>query len=336
MHLIFSAAIFLFFAISPDIEHKITPIRLSENVLIFEENWGEGHMSVVATEEGIVVIDTFLSPRLARDARGIIEKEWPEKTIKYVIYTDWHSDHNSGNQVFADSTIIGNSKSLDRLRRDTSEDVASLHQMALEIEKRLEAERLDKEAWQYWNTRAKNLEQLSEDLKEFKFTHPSITLDHGGTLKCGGKTFVLFDFGPAHTDSDLVVFVPEEKLLITSDLVFNHRIPGIDIGWGGYILNNIASLAKMIELGDKVEHVVPGHGPIGDMRMVEKYKIFLQDLCDEVRNAISRGLTIEQAQQEIKLDKYSDYKDYRHQRDRVERIVEACWKMLERADSTAK
>ncbi len=50
-------------------------------------------------------------------------------------------------------------------------------------------------------------------------------IDERTTLQLGGLDFVLQPAGPAHTPEDLVVWVPQLKLLFAGDLVFRGRIP---------------------------------------------------------------------------------------------------------------
>jgi len=83
--------------------------RLSEKVLIV---WIGDYMQQIATvalatEKGIVVIETSLIRAHDARIRKTIEKEFGRKDFKYVINTHFHHDHTAGNQIYADAAIIG-------------------------------------------------------------------------------------------------------------------------------------------------------------------------------------------------------------------------------------
>jgi len=60
----------------------------------------------VKSKKGIIIIDSGISPTIARKYRQIIEKTFKTDKIIYVINTHNDFDHTNGNQVFADATII--------------------------------------------------------------------------------------------------------------------------------------------------------------------------------------------------------------------------------------
>ena len=66
-----------------------------------------GNITAVRTDSGIIVTDSFISPRAGRIARQLIEAFFPNVPIKYLVNTHHHSDHVQGNQYFQDASIIG-------------------------------------------------------------------------------------------------------------------------------------------------------------------------------------------------------------------------------------
>jgi len=81
---------------------------LSEKVLIV---WTGDHMQTIATvalatEKGIVVIETSLIRAHDARIRQVIEKEFGRNDFKYLINTHYHHDHTCGNQIYSDATIV--------------------------------------------------------------------------------------------------------------------------------------------------------------------------------------------------------------------------------------
>ncbi|NOR13301.1 MAG: MBL fold metallo-hydrolase [Candidatus Aminicenantes bacterium] len=107
-------AIAVFVAVLPmllqaEIELPLHQKRLSEKVLIV---WTCDHMQSIATvalatEKGIVVIETSLIRSHDARIRQMIEKEFGRNDIKYLINTHYHHDHTCGNQIYSDATIVG-------------------------------------------------------------------------------------------------------------------------------------------------------------------------------------------------------------------------------------
>lgn len=320
--------IVLFTLICPQEESlTISCSRLSKDILVFEENLWHGHLVAVRSDEGIVIIDTFPSPRLARVAREIIETKFPNQPIRYVIYTDSHWDHNAGNQAFSECVIIGHTNSIQDFCFDATEASESFLKRVDNLSLKLETSEQDSTESEKIKHEIGCSRQLAEDLLDYKCTPPNIALDESATLKIGNKTFVIRYYGAAHTTSDMSVFVPEEGLLVTGDLVFNQFLPAFSVADESDILNNINILDEMIALGDRIKYVVPGHGPIGDFYLLSEFKALLEDLCKTITGGMNRGLTLDQAKAQMKLEKYSSFGLYSEEF--VAYLVGECWKLLE-------
>jgi len=65
-----------------------------------------GNMTVIRTDSGIVIVDSFISPEAGKNARNIIEDHFPSVPIRFLINTHHHADHIQGNQFFQDVSII--------------------------------------------------------------------------------------------------------------------------------------------------------------------------------------------------------------------------------------
>ena len=152
----------------------------------------------VVTPAGVVVIDALGSPELARRLLAEIAKV-TNKPIHTVVLTHYHADHIYGLQVFKDlgARIVAHGAAREYLTSDTAR-------------LRLEASRQDLWPWVDEKTR---LVPADEWLTQAK------------TLTVGGVRFDIQPVGPSHTAEDLVVYLPQQKVLFAGDLVFRNRIP---------------------------------------------------------------------------------------------------------------
>lgn len=65
-----------------------------------------GTVVAIRTDKGIVLIDTFNSPEIAREGKRLIYETFPEQTVRYVINTHIHADHVGGNSVFGEAVVV--------------------------------------------------------------------------------------------------------------------------------------------------------------------------------------------------------------------------------------
>ena len=306
----------------------ITSEKIQDDVLVVMG--AGGNITAINTSDGLLVVDTFLSPSTARKARAEIEKAFPGVPVRYVINTHYHWDHTFGNQEFKDALIIAHINNSDRVRTRYSEraaEYAGSAQKISDLEKHL-AEHAGKDPEKAEEVK-KELERwrgIRENYGEFELVPAPFSLDGGARIEHGGKTFYIYHFGAGHTDGDVVVFSKEDRVLVMGDLLLHHSLPFIDYRAGADVPNWIATLSKLIAKADTYETVVPGHGAVGTVQALRDKKGYLQDLWDAVKNAREKGLTLDQAKEQITLEKYKDY-GWRQQ---LPANIEACWNMMEK------
>jgi glyoxylase-like metal-dependent hydrolase (beta-lactamase superfamily II) len=213
----------------------------------------------VVTDAGVVVIDALGSPALAAELIAEIRRV-TSQPIRYVIVTHYHADHIYGLQVFkaAGATIVAHGAAREYLTSDTAR-------------LRLQASRQQLHPWVDDKTRIVPADRwLDAD---------------DSTLNVGTMAFRILHVGPAHTDEDLAVHIPQRDVLFAGDLVFRGRIPFVGQAdsrqW-------IESLNRLLEFKPKI--VIPGHGPVStepvaDLELTRDYLLFLrQSMAEAARN----------------------------------------------------
>jgi glyoxylase-like metal-dependent hydrolase (beta-lactamase superfamily II) len=115
------------------------------------------------------------------------------------------------------------------------------------------------------------------------------------TLMSVSERLILFDgrrradiqwLGPAHTNADLVVLLPAEKVLFAGDLASNGRLPDLHLpdsdpdSWAK-ALPRLAAVP--------VEKMVPGHGTIGPTTGIADTAAYLRALDEIVQRLVRSG-----------------------------------------------
>jgi glyoxylase-like metal-dependent hydrolase (beta-lactamase superfamily II) len=96
------------------------------------------------------------------------------------------------------------------------------------------------------------------------------------TLTLGGTRFEIGHAGPAHTPEDLVVWLPERRVLLAGDIVFRGRIPFVGLADSGAW---VQALDRLLAYDARL--IVPGHGPVSssaqaDLQLTRDYLVHLR------------------------------------------------------------
>jgi glyoxylase-like metal-dependent hydrolase (beta-lactamase superfamily II) len=101
-------------------------------------------------------------------------------------------------------------------------------------------------------------------------------------------------YAPAHTDSDISVYLADADVLCVGDTWWNGVYPFIDYGTGGSIGGVIRAAEESLARAGADTIIVPGHGNPGGRRDLAKFKDMLTAIRDRVAVLKGRGLTAEQ------------------------------------------
>lgn len=135
-----------------------------------------------------------------------------------------------------------------------------------------------------------------EQVKETKVTPPNVTLDRRMTLFRGGREIQILFFGRGHTDTDVVVFLPKEKIVCTGDLMESV----ISYMGDAYLEEWPATLDRLMTLD--FDTVMPGHGVVFKGKAhIEAFQRYLRDVLKQARELKSAGVPAEAAAQRIDM-----------------------------------
>jgi len=143
-------------------------------------------------------------------------------------------------------------------------------------------------------------EAYLQQVKEIKVTPPNLTFDHDMTLVRGGREMRLIYLGRGHTDTDVVVYLPKERLVCTGDLMESI----ISYMGDSYPEDWIATLDRLMALD--FDTVLPGHGqPFKGKTKIQAFQRYLRDVMTQVNTLRSQGLSAEDAAAKVDMTKYS-------------------------------
>jgi glyoxylase-like metal-dependent hydrolase (beta-lactamase superfamily II)/alkylhydroperoxidase family enzyme len=247
--------------------------------------WGEANAGLVSSEGRALQVDTLFDLPHAQFMRDELARELPQVVIDTVVNTHADPDHCWGNQLFPEAAITVSERTASEMahghRPGPFQDLlADNHNPALR----------------------RYLRELNAGFTFAGITLPSPRRTFSGTLDVvvGDVTVRLIDIGPAHTEGDTIVWVPQDRVLYAGDLLFSGVHP---VMWGGTIENWIAACRAMEELRPRV--VVPGHGPVTDVRGIADFRAYLEYVGIQVRRRFDAGMPWQEAAADIPLDRWA-------------------------------
>jgi glyoxylase-like metal-dependent hydrolase (beta-lactamase superfamily II) len=118
---------------------------------------------------------------------------------------------------------------------------------------------------------------------EVELRLPDRTFSDRLRVDVGGRTVELVELGPAHTQGDVVVHVPDASTVFTGDLLFHGGTP---IVWAGPLSNWVAACDAIVAMAP--ETVVPGHGQLATLdavRSAREYLVWVEASATEAHAA---------------------------------------------------
>ncbi|MGN1056679.1 MAG: MBL fold metallo-hydrolase [Comamonas sp.] len=209
-------------------EKKVTFEQISEHVWAYTAE-GDPNTGIVIGDDAVLVADTQATPAMAADVIRRI-RQVTDKPIQYVVLTHYHAVRVLGASAYQPQHILA------------SQDTYDLIVERGEFDKASEIGRFPR--------LFQNVETVPEGL-----TWPTMTFTGKMTLWLGKLEVQLLQLGRGHTKGDTVVWLPEEKALLSGDLVEFGATP---YAGDAYFQDWPQTLQNVEALQPKV--LVPGRG----------------------------------------------------------------------------
>jgi glyoxylase-like metal-dependent hydrolase (beta-lactamase superfamily II) len=241
--------------------------RITPNVYIATGTIG-CNTGIVVTSEGVVMVDTPYVPAQAKHWRDEIARFGP---LRYVIDGEPHPDHISGNCWFG-GVLIAHEGTRQAILTASREELEGM-------------------------LREKAPDQLPLN-PAFKYRLPDVTFTQRMTLHLGSHTFELINL-PGHTPYQIAVYVPEERVVFTSDNVVN-LASGLPMLHDAVPYAWLDSLKQLQQL--EIDTIIPGHGPVCGKSYLDEMSEFIQYWISYIEAAIANSWSLEATLEKLTLE----------------------------------
>ncbi len=280
----------------------------------------EGNVTIIINEDDVVVVDGSGAPVAARQVIAYI-RELTDNPVEVLINTHGHGDHTLGNQeyvrAFPGVEIIARPETRDYMTGTgypPGTGIDYVRQIARSTDSRKEAgfaeiARLTAEGVAENDTVIALLRQYYEhdlDLRQQAYrtvtlTPPTITFGDRLVLHRSFRDIEVRYLGPGDTKGDAIVYLPDDGIVITGDMVV-HPIP---YGFSRHPLEWIQTLDALATLD--FELLIPGHGEVQRGKTyLDQVRDLLRSVQAQVRQGIEEGADREGIPGHVNLDQHRD------------------------------
>ncbi|MGH7621516.1 MAG: MBL fold metallo-hydrolase, partial [Gemmatimonadaceae bacterium] len=252
------------------------------------------------------VFDTGNIPGMTR--RQIAEiRKLTDKPVRFVVNSHWHPDHNLGNSeyraAFPGVTIIGTTATragiLERVptyigQMKSFAPTDSLMRLRLSTGKMRDSSAMPANVRLVWGLVTRDYAEFMPEVLTTKPSPPDLVFDDSLTLMLGNRRVRIVSPGRGNTAGDTYIYLPEERVLLTGDLV---TMPGPfpDTAYFGDWIRDLDQLESL-----HASVIVPGHGDVQrDYKYIDMVRELLVFTRDQTRNAVLRGIPLDSAQKTI-------------------------------------
>jgi glyoxylase-like metal-dependent hydrolase (beta-lactamase superfamily II) len=237
---------------------------------------GTLNSGVIATSEGVVVLDALNTEAVARAERDAIASTIGQP-VRFLVSSTFHNNYSRGNVAYADVWKIGHENYRTDLLAQMQRDKTSP--------------------------------------EEQKARSPNQTFRDRVTLYLGGKEIQILYVGRAHTRGDSIIYVPQDRIVYLSELFFSDQFLFINDGYGLDWLKALDTVEGLgAEIFVPGHGPIPAN-PRDSRQELGRFRQMLMDVRDAVAKEVARGATEEQAVATIKWPQYEKMQGYDSQRE---------------------
>ena len=265
------------------------------------DEWPHGNTGVVVGKAGVLVVDSCYLPSRAKADIALI-RQVTDKPVRYLVFTHWHFDHNNGTVAYKEAypalTVVSERETARFIdlngtwwSRMNAASGSEKRQGLADKEAQL-AQTSDEAARRALKLTIRQRKGELEELESLEVIPPDLLFDRELSLDLGGRRVELRDWGRANSPHDVTVYLPDDKILFTGDIVVQSPLPYSGASWPVPWIEVLRGLETV-----QVAALVPGHGPV---QLSHDYTRQVRELLERVTSRVEamarEGKTLEQIQ----------------------------------------
>jgi cyclase len=291
---IFTSFAFVGPAVAQDLGPQIK--KLGEGIYVYVGKNFNSNTGIILTQDGVVLIDSGHAPTDSRAVAEAVKKLTP-MPVRFLIDTEPHADHTTGHFVFSPPAVIiaahGAGDSMRATERDRPDRIQRI---------------------------AATSPAMKTALEGYKFITPYIEYNQKMTLNVGERTFEITYLKGVHSEADSAIWLPKERVLFSASAFVTDQI---NIFRPIVTIPDILAAGKFMK-GLNPEHVVPGHGQPGTVKIFDDGEKYYALLLERVGAMMKEGKSLDQMKKDVRMPEYASWAT----QERFPTNVDAAYRML--------
>ena len=239
-------------------------------------SWGWSNAGLVVGDGASLLVDTLFDLKLTAAMLDSMVGPTSAAPIGTVVNTHANGDHCFGNQLVGDAEIISSRAAAEEMSKVPPSLLAGLTCAPGDVGDLFRGFFGDFE------------------FEGIELRLPDRTFEGRLEIDVAGRLVEFIEVGPAHTEGDVLVHVPDTRTVYTGDILF---IGGTPISWAGPLSNWVAACDLILAMDAEV--VVPGHGPLTDKAGVTAVRDYLSYVDAEASARFHAGVDAFDAARDI-------------------------------------
>ena len=250
--------------------------KIKDGIYVQSAREVSSNSGIILTREGVVVIDTGQTVTDSREVAEAVRKLTP-LPVRFVINTEVHPDHTTGNFVFSPpAVVINHAGASDAMQKADNPNRFNNPTLAPEIRAAAQGYRL---------------------------VTPQIEYYEKTTVRLGERTFELLRLKNAHSEADTAVWLPNERVLFAASVAIPNSINNVR---AFVTIPDILAATKMMKSLNP-EVVIPGHGSFGTTKIFDDSARYYGLLVDRVGAMVREGKSLDQIKQDLRMPEYAGW-----------------------------
>lgn len=257
-------------------------VKVSEHVYVIPDGRVNlvPNIGIIVGNRATLVVDAGMGPRNGQVVLRELAKVSKNSDL-YFTTTHFHPEHVTGVQAFPANTKI--------------------------IRSEVQEQELKQKQPEFISNFSKRTPEIKALLQDVKPRPPDILFDREVKIDLGGVTASVFLVGPGHTRGDTAIYVEEDKVIFTGDVVVNRFFPifpdkdASGKNWLA-VLNQFEALQPL--------KVVPGHGEVGDAGLITAEQSYLKAVRSRTAELKAQGKSSKDAEQLLTAEFKTKYPNW--------------------------